>query len=152
MTIIEGVAIYGAVIATLTLFWRSIDFFRHRRKAKLTFATEIEGNHREKKIWITVMNVGSRPIYLAGAGFLMYRGRRWAGYLMTKSSVIVPNPPVLNDGESYTFILDVEECKERLKKLQKEWQGATIKCAFVEDQTDRLYKEKVPPDILNLLL
>ena len=141
MGIIEAVAIYGAVVATLTLVWHSISVYRDRTSAKLNITGIIEelgDKIIEKQITVTVINTGRRPITLNSAGFKLSNG-----YNLCPNFARHGFPYKLNEGENYQLFFDWDDIKEGLRKHQ----GKTISYAWVGDQTGHFYTAKLPEEI-----
>jgi len=75
------VALYGAVLATITGAVQTINFFRDRRKVKISVqrGMELVGDPTSKDVTLTVVtvaNAGRRPVTIVNVGgYRIYPGK-----------------------------------------------------------------------------
>lgn len=112
-TVIEFVAWWGAIIATLVLAW---DIYKWKTRGpnlhiRLTPNMKVIGDPvREGQTWVTinVSNVGDRPTTIKSFGFEFYpslyskiRGKSETAFFITNPSDAKPLPLVLSPGEEW---------------------------------------------------
>ena len=112
VTLQELIAFGGLVIASISLGWNILNEIRKQPKAKVTamIAQLIQqGNPRSGKedyFWISIANVGTRPIKITSIG---YTGYKWWWHPFKKiNAVILPRqlPVYLKEGDEHSEYFD----------------------------------------------
>jgi hypothetical protein len=107
------VALYGAILATLTGIVQVINFFRDRRKVKISvqqnmeivFAASGQAMADEPFTVVTVANAGRRPITIVNVGgYRLYPGK---GFVIQQCNP--PLPRELTEGKHLTALVDETE-------------------------------------------
>lgn len=143
------VAIYGAAVATITAVIQGIRIFRDRARVKVKVglcqlcggAEDIYGY--KAAIGITAINKGRRPITLSSGGLRLSNN---ADLVTLQPARMLPRD--LSENKSFDIFMSVDNLKAEFKKLDP---SIVINFAWVKDQTERIYKAKVPENIKRTL-
>jgi hypothetical protein len=107
------VALYGAVVATVTGIVQTVNFFRDRRKVKISVQEHMEFVFTSDGIpvnedpysLVTVANAGRRPITIVNVGgYRLYPGK---GFVIQQTNP--PLPRELTEGKHLTAFVDETE-------------------------------------------
>lgn len=134
MTSTEIAAWWGAILASLVLFWDVYKWKRQGPKLVMRLSPNIHvygDPRRENKIWIsiTVTNIGDRPTTIKGVGMEFYaswlqrlRNRVKEAAIFTYPNYDLPLPRVLNSGD--------------------EWRGLIPQHGISSNEWDSLHRQK----------
>ncbi len=134
------VAIYGAVVATATAIVQAIRIHRDQARIKvkvkqgMLLGSAEQTYGFENAMIIKVINEGRRPVTLTSGGLRLSDNRD----LITLQPVGML-PHELGEKASHDIMMSVDKLKETFRTLDKE---ITIKFAWVEDQTEHIYKNE----------
>jgi hypothetical protein len=105
------IAVYGAVLATLTFIVQQRDR-RPRISVSVSYGTPVYGSQLgDQMVLLTATNPGHRPVTLVGAGFFLPDGRQ----LIMPSPLAVPALPCeLNEGKSCQVFMSIPGIVERV--------------------------------------
>ena len=140
--VIDWVAVYAAIVATLALGWRAYEWLRDRASIRLEvnfmWYLNTPGFDPDKR-WISViaMNRGRRATTMSSAGF---RTNRKTDLVYVPARMTGELPKRLDEGERCFVNFNEQQLKEQLSKLGP---SGHVEFAWFRDQTNRLYKTKL---------
>lgn len=142
----SSLATYGAIVASVALGWRIYDIWRDRSRisVKVIYAfSDVFIEHPDKRrISISAINKGRRPLTLSGAG-LRLSNKIDLGYVPGREDF----PYQLNEGQSHDIFFIESSLKEGIADNLKKEPRLKIEFAWFRDQTGHIHKGKVPDNI-----
>jgi hypothetical protein len=131
------VAWYGAIVATISAVVIILNYLRDRGKIKVKISEGfiIPSSYlgHNIQIFIEAINIGRRPVTLAGVGFTLKNKK----FLIIPKPINISFPYELKEGKAVQVFTDEKELLENAKKENSE-----IVWAWYRDATGRVYKEK----------
>ena len=139
----DAIAWYGAIVATISVVWSGLDYFRDRAKIRVRLAQGLAlyPLSTERVFILEAVNHGRRLSTLTEAGFLMKSG----GTIVILRPETISFPYELHEGKAITISLEKKEIFEQMQK-----RNSCITHAYFRDATGRIYKARVSKKLLNL--
>ena len=133
------IALWGALLSTILAVR---EYFKDRRKVKVTYSSVITSNNLGNPITLVevkVVNIGHRPITITGGGLLLSDGRTLVQPL--QNIIPVKLPARLDDGDSVSIYLDLRQVRANSKDLAQH--GVGFVGAFVRDTEGKQHLVKI---------
>ncbi len=152
MGLLDYMAIYGAIAGTAAIIWKGVDYYKDRIniRVKLLWAYRhigVPGYTPETSICLEAVNNGRRPVTLSSAGIRLSKNA-----LIPWEIEYDELPRELSEGKNLRLYMRFNELKDALARYCEKKGKIDIKYAFFRDQTDRLYKGKMPKDMKDKLI
>lgn len=136
-------AIWGATLSTLLGILEIIKFaqsvVQNRRRLRVNFLPEISASPQgEPRMYVRiyVVNVGNRPVQLISAGLVL---KNKIEYEQIRNYPGMGDlPKKLEDGEPYSFFLDITHALEVTRR-----EIADFKEVFIQDAEGKRYTSKI---------
>jgi len=136
MTVEGWIAIYAAVIATITAAWSIYSILRDKPKlalkAKLGFPLG-PSRHGPICLYIEVVNEGRRPITVEGIGLKLNNGQL-VSHIPREGEL----PKELQEGKSFRIRMELEKIRKEIAKT-----SANATHVYARDSTGKMYFKKL---------
>jgi len=142
----DWLPVYGAIVATIVMFWNVYNIFRDRRSVivytKVAFPI-IQDTLEDEHIIIQAINDGRRPIIITSVGFHLSSNNNLVYAASASYLKPISLPTKLEENESKAFYFLAKAMKDSLRNMD-----AVIEYAWVEDATNNRYKGEVNKSII----
>lgn len=115
-------ALWGTIVSTIAITWNILRGLEDRKKLKIeaNIGTILPGNPNKKYFYVSMTNIGRRPVFVTGWGTDLKKEKKEKG----KRAVFIKArnlPKLLKDGEAHMEYIDNLSIFSRKIKNVKIW-------------------------------